>query len=165
MARLDRALASSPADETELVWIEARRGQESNGKHRRDSYEAPERTVLVRVREAGRIGQHRTHAAGASDLENAIRDALGQARLARPEEPAERIGGTAAPPTLPGLADPEIARIAQGRARDLVQQHAGRGEVGWLGWAEGRQAVVTSRGLRCATEATAAWLVASCGRS
>ncbi|HBL29000.1 MAG TPA: hypothetical protein DD490_19365, partial [Acidobacteria bacterium] len=34
-----------------------------------------------------------------------------------------------------------------------------------LSWSEGRQAAVTSRGLRCATQATAAWLVASCGRS
>src|SRR6185436_7481201 len=111
LARLDRALASSPADETELVWIEARRGQESNGKRRRDSFEIPERNLLIRVRESGRIGLHRTHAAGLSDLENATRDALGQARLA---PRAELPGPSAAAdplPALPGLADPEIARM------------------------------------------------------
>ncbi len=164
LARLDRALASSPADETELVWIEARRGQESNGKRRRDSFEIPERNLLVRVREAGRLGLHRTNTAGLSDLENAIRDALGQARLAR-RTPQPPPSGAAGPlPRLPELADPEIGRMSQSRARDLIQRHAERGEIGWLGWAEGRMAVINSRGLRRATEVTAAWLVASCGR-
>ncbi len=165
LARLDRALASSPADETELVWIEARRGQESNGKRRRDSFEIPERNLLIRVRESGRIGLHRTHAVGLSDLENAIRDALGQARLA---PRAELPGPSAAAdplPALPDLADPEVALMVQARAHDLLQRHAERGEIGWLGWSEGRMAVVNSRGLRRATEVTAAWLVASCGRT
>ena len=166
LARLDRALASSPADETELVWIEARRGQESNGKRRRDSFEIPERNLLVRVREAGRLGLHRTNTAGPSDLENAIRDALGQARLARPAPPLPSPPGAADP--LPELADPltdpDIARMSQSRARDLLQRDAERGEIGWLGWSEGRMAVVNSRGLRRAAEVTAAWLVASCGR-
>jgi len=164
LARLERALASSPADETELVWIEARRSQESNGKRRRDSYEIPERNLLVRVRESGRLGLHRTNASGLSDLENAIRDALGQARLAQPAELPATTSGADPLPDLPELADPEIARMSQGRARDLLQRHADRGEIGWLGWAEGRMAVVNSRGLRRATEVTAAWLVASCGR-
>ena len=166
LARLDRALASSPADETELVWIEARRGQESNGKRRRDSFENPERNLLVRVRESGRIGLHRTNAAGPSDLENAIRDALGQARLAQPAPPPLQPPGAADPlPRTPELADPEIERMAPARARDLIQRQAERGEIGWLGWCEGRMAVVNSRGLRRATDATAIWLVASCGRS
>jgi len=165
LARLERALASSPADETELVWIEARRSQESNGKRRRDSYEIPERNLLVRVRESGRLGLHRTNASGLSDLENAIRDALGQARLAQPAELPVKASGAADPlPELPELADPEIARMNQARARDLLQRHAERGEIGWLGWAEGRMAVVNSRGLRRGTEVTAAWLVASSGR-
>lgn len=165
LARLDRALASSPADETELVWIEARRGQESNGKRRRDSFEAPERNLLVRVRESGRIGLHRTNAAGPSDLENAIRDALGQARLAQPAPPPLQPPGAADPlPRTPELADPEIERMAPARARDLIQRQAERGEIAWLGWCDGRMAVVNSRGLRRATEVTAAWLVASCGR-
>jgi predicted Zn-dependent protease len=165
LARLDRALASSPADETELVWIEARRGQESNGKRRRESYEIPERNLLVRVRESGRPGLHRTNTAGLSDLENAIRDALGQARLAWPAPPSLQPPGAADPlPPLPELADPETARLSQNRARDLLQRHADRGEIGWLGWSEGRMAVVNSRGLRRAAEMTAAWLVVSCGR-
>ncbi len=165
LARLDRALASSPADETELVWIEARRSQESNGKRRSDRFEIPERNLLVRVREAGRLGLHRTNTAGLSDLENAVRDALGQARLARPAPPPLSPPGAADPlPRLPELTDPDIASMSQNRARDLLQRHAERGEIGWLGWSEGHMAVVNSRGLRRATEVTAAWLVASCGR-
>ena len=87
LSRLERALASSPADATELIWVEARRGQESNGKRRRDSYELQERMVLARVRESGRTGTYRTNACEISDLEGAIRQAMAQARLAPPSPP------------------------------------------------------------------------------
>ena len=39
VARLERALAGSPADSTELVWLDARRSQESNGSRKRDRFE------------------------------------------------------------------------------------------------------------------------------
>jgi predicted Zn-dependent protease len=167
LTRLDRALAHSPAEETEIVWIEARRGQESNGKHRRDSFETPERTLLIRVRESGRTGLHRTSAAGLSDLENAVREALGQARLASPTPPPLQPPGAAGSlletPEMPELADPEVARLVPGRARDLIQRQADRGEVAWMGWGEGRVAVVNSRGLRRTADVTTAWMVVSCG--
>ena len=83
LARLERALASSPADATELIWVEARRGQESNGKRRRDSYELQERMVLARVRESGRCGTHRTSGCEVSDLEGAIRQAMADSFASR----------------------------------------------------------------------------------
>lgn len=173
LTRLDRALAHSPAEETEIVWIEARRGQESNGKRRRDSFENMERTLLIRVRESGRTGLHRMSAAGLSDLENAVREALGQARLAPPTPPPLQPPGAAGPlaemPETPRLADPlfdpEVARLVPGRARDLIQRQADRGEVAWIGWGEGRVAVVNSRGLRRTAEATTLWMVVSCGNT
>src|SRR5258706_14791367 len=91
--RLERLLAGSPADETEISWLEVRRGQESNGKRRRDTYELHERTVLFRVRESGRTGLHRTSVSTLSDLENALRDALAQARLAPASPPLLTIPG------------------------------------------------------------------------
>lgn len=172
LSRLERALASSPADATELSWVEARRGQESNGKRRRDSYELQERMVLARVREAGRCGIHRTSGCEVSDLEGAIRQAMAQARLSPPSPPPllpEGAQGALAP--LPGdaaLWDPELARMTPGRARELVQRLAEQGlpdgsATVRLGWAEGRVAVAGSRGLRRSAEMTSAWATVIAG--
>ncbi|HEV3073564.1 MAG TPA: metallopeptidase TldD-related protein [Thermoanaerobaculia bacterium] len=100
MARLERALAASPADSTEIVWIEARRTQVTAGRGRRDQGRAAgpggrapcERNLLVRVRQSGRTGLHRTGGVEPSELENAVRDAAAQARLA-PPTPAEPLAG------------------------------------------------------------------------
>lgn len=171
VARLDRVLAGSPADATELIWIEARRNQESNGPPRRsggDLGESQERTVLVRVRESGRVGLHRTGLTGLADLEKAVRQALAQARLGRPSPPARIPDGAGDPlPETPGASgsyDAEISRLTPARVKEVIQRSAERGEVARLGWAEGHFAVVNSRGLRRAAEVTAAWLEVRCGR-
>lgn len=169
IARLETTLEASPADATEIVWVEARRGQESNGKRRRDSYELPERTVLVRVRESGRYGIHRANVCEVSDLAKAVREALAVARLAQAEPLAlrpERADAALEPASgLHPLHDPEIARMNPGRARELVQRLGDRGETVRLGWAETRMAVADSRGLRRAAEATTAWAAVSTGGS
>ena len=169
VARLDRALAASPADATELVWIEARRSQESLGKRRRDGGGSPDRTLLVRVRESDRIGLHSTGLAGLPDLEKAVREALAQARLGPKAPPARLAEGAGDPlPRLSGLCDEEVSRLTPARAKELLQKGAGSGgasEEATLSWAEGRFAVVNSRGLRRAAEVTAAWLEVSCGRT
>jgi predicted Zn-dependent protease len=114
MARLERALAASPADSTEIVWIEARRTQVTAGRGRRDPARAAglggrapcERNLLVRVRQSGRTGLHRTGGVEPSELENAVRDAVAQARLA-PPTPAEPLAGA-------GAGDRRGAAIATG---------------------------------------------------
>jgi predicted Zn-dependent protease len=165
VARLARVVAGSPADATEISWLEVRRGQESNGKRRRESFEYRERSVLVRVREAGRTGCHSTSAAGLSDLENAVRDALAQARLSVPVPlPATPAASPAPPPAAPALHDSDLERMTAGRARELVQGVAERGELVRFGWAEGRLAVLDSRGTKRAAQATAASFELSCGR-
>ncbi|HYG63740.1 MAG TPA: metallopeptidase TldD-related protein, partial [Thermoanaerobaculia bacterium] len=171
MARLDRVLAASPADTTELAWLEIRRGRESNAKYRRDTFQYRERTILVRVRQSGRIGYHRTEAADLSDLENAMRVALAQARLADPV-PAEQWPVPASPGPLPpaeepGLFDPEVARLTQGGVKERVQKLADRDTADSqvrIGWAEGRVAVANSAGLRRSAAATAVSIEVSCGR-
>ena len=100
MARLERTLAASTADSTEIIWIEARRTQVTAGRGRRDQARAAgpggrapcERNLLVRVRQSGRTGLHRTGGVEPSELENAVRDAVAQARLA-PPSPAEPLAG------------------------------------------------------------------------
>jgi predicted Zn-dependent protease len=164
-SRLERALASSPADATELIWVEARRGQESNGKRRRDSYELQERMVLARVRESGRCGIHRTSGCNVSDLEGAIRQAMAQARLSPPSPPPLLPeGAEAALAPLPGLYDPELARMTPGKARDLLQRLSDRGETARFGWAEARVAVAGSRGLRRSAEVTSTWASVTAGK-
>jgi len=177
VSRLEHALATSPAEATEISWLEARRGQESTGKRRRDSYELHERSILVRVRESGRTGIYRTGATNLSALENAVREALGQARLAPPSPPPLEPADAAAAIAIDtaGLCDPELARMTPARARDLLQRLADpanrsadrsgdRGETARLGWSEGRIAFAGSRGLRRAAEVTAGWIEVICGR-
>jgi len=180
-ARLERALAASPADATEIVWIEARRTQVTAGRGRRDAARAAgpggrapcERNLLVRVRQSGRTGLHRTGGVAPSDLENAVRDAVAQARLA-PPTPGEPLAGgqaTAAGPGGPGpgrgdaIYDPELGELEAVRAGALLDGAAERGELLRLAWLEGRVAVVNSAGLRQAARVTAASFEASCGRS
>lgn len=163
-ARLENLLDGSPAEVTEISWLEVRRGQESNGKRRRDSYEVHERSVLVRVRESGRTGLHRTSVAGPSDLENAVRDAMAQARLA-PLSPAPQTPtGHDAPVSTAGLRDHALTEMTPGKARELLQRLATRGETARIGWADGRIAVADSRGLRRAAEVTSSWIEVICGR-
>jgi predicted Zn-dependent protease len=164
VSRLEHLLALSPAELTEISWLEVRRGQESNGKRRRDSYEQHERTVLLRVRESGRTGMHRTSASGLSDLENALREALAGARLSPPMPPPLPPPGHDAPVATAGLCDPELARMTPGRARETLQRVAERGETARLGWSEGRIAVAASRGLRRAAEVTSGWVEVIRGR-
>src|SRR5436309_15663689 len=119
VSRLERLLAGSPADATEISWLEVRRGQESNGKRRRDTYELHERAVLFRVRESGRTGLHRTSVSTLSDLENALRDALAQARLSPPSPDLLATPGGDAPVDTRGVCHPEPARPPPDAARDL----------------------------------------------
>ncbi|HSS79474.1 MAG TPA: metallopeptidase TldD-related protein [Thermoanaerobaculia bacterium] len=162
--RLEQLLAGSPADETEISWLEVRRGQESNGKRRRDTYELHERTVLFRVRESGRTGLHRTSVSTLSDLENALRDALAQARLAAPSPALWAIPGGDLAVDVRGTCDPEMARMTPSKARDLLQRQAGKSETARIGWSEGRIAVANSRGLRRAADVTSGWMEVICAR-
>lgn len=163
-ARLDALVAGSPAEITEISWLEVRRGQESNGKRRRDNYEVHERSVLVRVRESGRTGIHRTSVGHFSDLENAVRDALAQARLAPPSPPPLLPPGHDAPVATAGLRDPALAAMTPAQARDALQRLATRDETARFGWAEGRLAVADNRGLRRAAGVTSCWLDVAGGR-
>jgi PmbA protein len=168
LERLDRVLAASPADETEIAWLEARRGREGMGKAR--DGERRERTLLVRVRESGRAGFQRTGESTISELENAVRMALAQARLA----PAAGAVPRALPKPTPGgsgalaasrptdrgpeLWDGELAGLNPGKARHLVQRLAGPAGTARLAWATARVAVGRSDGRRRSAEVTAAGL-------
>jgi predicted Zn-dependent protease len=130
MGRIERALAYSPADSTEIAWVEARRSRVASDGGREQSPGSSddgarwERSLLIRVRQSGRTGLHRTGGVEASDLENAVRDALAQARLA-PATPGEPLAG-------PGLGGAGGGGGASGTGgqRDGGQQDGGRRDGG-----------------------------------
>jgi predicted Zn-dependent protease len=177
MSRLERVLADSPADRTEITWIELRHGREGTREgtredirqdiqYRRDGTERLERTVVLRVWERGRTGSHRTGVAAVSELSAAVREALGQARLApapaysEPAHPALPSGtapsrGDAPAIPLDTLFDPAIADLEPAAARRLLGGWTERGDAARLGWVEGQVAVAASDGLRAAVRATA----------
>ena len=109
VSRLEHALATSPAEATEISWLEARRGQESTGKRRRDSYELHERSILVRVRESGRTGIYRTGAANLSAPRERGARGPRPRRASRPPRRRRSSRRTPPPPSLstpPGSATP-----------------------------------------------------------
>jgi predicted Zn-dependent protease len=168
VSRLERAAAASPADHTEITWIEARRAG-SSSRGRKDS-ERRDRTVLVRVRERGRVGLHRTGAMETRDLEDAVRQALGHARGNPVSVPAPRPAAEP-PEAVQNLYDEALARLTTAEAKDLVQGLAGPGADGGLArlsWAAGHVAVVAgasgSLTLRRAARATATALEVHRGR-
>lgn len=156
--RLERLASRSPADSTEISWIEV---------HRQGG--PPERTVSIRVRESGRTGLHETGVDSPSELENALRDALAQARLAPPSPafPLPPAQAGSAGLTDDDLYDPEIAALDPVAARAWLERHFGRdggarltwsvAEVGYL-HAKGapRVAMITAAALAAGTAARAA---------
>ena len=166
VARLERAVASSPADSTELTWVEARQGAASSSRSRREE-EHRERTVLVRVRERGRVGLHRTGSAERRDLDDAVRQALAQARATPPSALPPRPPGSPAEAS-PALWDEALARLTPAEAREHLQRLVERGELARLSWAEGQVAVAAgangSQTLRRSARATSAALEVHSGR-
>ncbi len=166
LSRLGRVLADSPADRTEITWIELRHGREGTRQDipsRRDGTERRERTVVLRVWERGRTGSHRTGVAAVSELSAAVREALGQARLAPAPaypQPAVAAPSLGAAPAVPPdtLFDPAIADLEPAAARQLLGGWTERGDTARLGWVDGHITVVASDGLRAVVRATAAAL-------
>ncbi|MDX1503560.1 MAG: metallopeptidase TldD-related protein [Thermoanaerobaculia bacterium] len=164
---LEHAVDSSPADETELVWLEVQRGRLAGEAAR---LEAPrrlvDRTVLVRVIDRGRVGLHRLGAAELGEIQNGIRSAIAQSRgrepvaglphLPLPEEGEDRAAE--------GLRDPELARLASRHAKGRIAGLLAADERARLEWADASVAVVSSRGVRRAVSVTAVQLGVRSGR-
>jgi predicted Zn-dependent protease len=164
-ARFRRVLGGSVAEETELVWIECQRQQIATRRVRGTPPPPPhERTVLVRVIDGGRLGQHRTVSAGVGGLETAVRLAIAQARfnppLATPFHFPATEGASLSP--VP-LEDPVLRDLDEPTAVRRMQQELARHELGVFRWTVGRMAVLNSRGLVRLQPFTAASLVVSCG--
>jgi predicted Zn-dependent protease len=162
---LERALSHSPADETELVWLEVNHGTASNRGQRIDARTLPERTVLVRVIDRGRVGSHRTGTSEPSEIDTAVRMAIAQSRS---RDPLPGLPHLPANDThmadTPDLYDPELAELDADGARALLARLRRRREAVWLNWSDARVAVFNSRGVRRQMAVTGATFETSLGR-
>ena len=164
LARLALVVERSPADETEIVWTQGRGGWAAAGGGGGGEELPGWHSVEVRVRERGRRGFHRTGARTVGELENAVRLALGQARL---EGPGPELA--LAPPGAAGepewvLHDAAVARLGVEAARAVLESGREEGDRLRLEWWEQGLAVANSRGLARAERATGVTLTAEHGR-
>ncbi len=163
--RLGRVLAGSPADETELVWLEVLRGEASRRESRIDVRVSPERTVLVRVLDLGRVGSYRTGSSEIGDLTNAVRLAMAQSRVREPLSGLPHLPAENAPiGATNGLFDPAIAALDPRAAAAFMKELPAERETLSLQWAEARIVVYNSRKIRRAVSATGVGFEARCGR-
>lgn len=153
---LESVLAASPADETELVWLDRRRGTTvlgsaatALGQPADERLEPPRLSVLVRVVEGGRMGWFRTESADPHGLEDAVRHALALAKTQPRAKRQPLLPTDASPIELPApLADPAIGDLDLDAARRLHLELAGGAAGSRLDWVDLRLAVFNSHGLR-----------------
>lgn len=148
-ACLEQVLNASPADETEVVWLERRHGWANRLGPQSGFLERPRLTVLVRVVEGSRQGWFRTDTADPNQLESGVRHALAMAKVQpgvgkRPILPTD-TGELRSPPRL---IDREISLLDPGLACSLLQRVCPELEQGRLTWSEARLAIFNSHGLR-----------------
>ena len=111
--RIETVLEHSPADETEVTWLEVRRGAAERQKRKIDLTMQPERTVLVRVLDLGRVGSFRTGASEVGQLSDAVRFAMGQSRVREPLSGLPHLPADLTPLAECGsLLDSEIAEMS-----------------------------------------------------
>ncbi|MDH3746159.1 MAG: metallopeptidase TldD-related protein [Acidobacteriota bacterium] len=110
----------------------------------------PERAILVRVIDRGRVGSHRTGNGDKGDLAAAIRQATAQSRARDPLAGLHHLPADDSPLDGPidGLYDEEIGRMGSGRAKSLLDSLPAKQETLYMSWSEGRIAVFNSRGIR-----------------
>jgi predicted Zn-dependent protease len=164
-ALLEGAIERSPADETELVWLEARHSTASWCSRQPEIEQQHVHTILVRVLDHGRFGSHRIGTATAGDLDNAVRAAVAQSRGREPLPGLPHLPADEGElPRLPRLRDSSVARLdARGIERWLGKLRS-RSETARLRWADARVAVFSSRGVRRGVSATALELTVQAGR-
>ncbi|MYA06438.1 MAG: hypothetical protein F4060_16360 [Holophagales bacterium] len=141
------AVDRSPADETEILWLETRRGRTGYRVPDLDSYRRRSRQVILRVREGRRPGLHRTGGARTGELAGAVRHALAAARAAPPESLPPLPEGNEAGDSPAAMCDPDLERLHAKAARRLLQEALGDDEAAIIEWTVGQVAIANSREL------------------
>jgi predicted Zn-dependent protease len=158
-------LQRSPADETELVWLEVDRGQAQNRNKQVEHRTRLERTILVRVIDRRRVGSHRTGVANIGELEGAIRFAMAQSRSREPLPGMLHLPADEASAEISAkLWDPKIATLDRDRLKAIYRPWLGQRGTMQLHWAKAHVAVFNSRGIRRQAAVTAVGGDARIGR-
>lgn len=163
---MEEVLAHSPADETELVWLEVNHGSGRRQRKRIDVQLRPTRTILVRVLDLGRVGSYRMGADSVGQIADGVRNAMAQSRI---REPLSGLHHLPADPTDVAVSetqlfDPEIANADTKKMRDWLQRLPAKQETVKLRWSHARVLVFNSRGIRRKAETTAIGLEIKTGR-
>jgi PmbA protein len=153
---LEQALKTSPADETELVWLANVTASASARAAEGEPRQSGE--LLVRIQERGRVGTHRSGTCELPDIAAAIRQALAQARVHAPLAGLPHLPAADSALAPPAISDPAIVALTPTAARDLARRTGERGEAARLSWTIGQAVVANSRGVRRQAQATAATL-------
>ncbi|MYB19504.1 MAG: hypothetical protein F4Y16_11040 [Holophagales bacterium] len=149
------AVNRSPADETEILWLESRRGRTGYRVPDLDSYRRRSRQVTFRVREGRRPGLHRTGGARSGEFDSAVRHALAAARAAPPESLPPLPEGNEAQSSPAAVCDPDVERLHAKAARRLLQEALEDDEAAIIEWTVGQVAIANSRELARAVRASA----------
>jgi len=144
---LAAAVDRSPADETEILWLESRRGRTGYRVPDLDSYRRRSRQVTVRVREGRRPGLHRTGGARTGEFASAVRQALAAARAAPPESLPPLTEGNEAETSSAAICDPNLERLHAKAARRVLQEALKDDEAAIIEWTVGQAAIANSRNL------------------
>lgn len=149
------AVKRSPADDTEILWLESRRCRTGLRVRNLDSYRRRSRQVMVRVRDGRRAGAHRTGGGQAGELDGPVRLAMAASRVSAPESLPSLPDGNE--PPLPSVCaeDPALVRLQADAARRLLMAALGEDEAAIVEWTVGQAAVANSRGLVRGQRATA----------
>lgn len=141
------AVKRSPADDTEILWLESRRCRTGFRVPNPDSYRRRSRQVLVRVRDGQRAGAHRTGGGRAGELDAPVRLAMAASRASAPESLPSLPDGNEPPLPPVCVHDPALARLHADAARRLLVEALGDDEAAIVEWTVGQAAVANSRGL------------------
>ncbi|MXX76530.1 MAG: hypothetical protein F4210_16765 [Holophagales bacterium] len=141
------AVDRSPADETEILWLETRRGRTGYRVPDLDSYRRRSRQVTVRVREGRRPGLHRTGGVRTGEFDSAVRQALAAARAAPPESLPPLPGSDEAKTSPTAVCDPDLERLHAKAARWLLEEALGDDEAAIVEWTVGQVVIANSREL------------------
>ena len=163
--RIETALRHSPADETEIVWLEKSRGKSRKRNKQIESRLNHQRTIMVRVFDRRRVGSHRTGFGEIGELENSIRSAIAQSRSREPLPGLLHVPANETPtPEIEGLWDSQIAQLDPQRAERLLRPWAANRGTLDLQWTAAHIAVFNTRGVRRQVAVTASGVEARIGR-
>jgi len=164
VARAERLVALSPADQTQVLWSEGRLASVLEGARVRRVETGRPNSVRVRVRAFGRTGVARAESAEVGELQQALRAAMADARCREPSPDWDYAAAAGEPPRLEGLFDPEVAALEPAEAQSLLRRLAPRNATLRLRWSERRLAVLSSFHPPRAVSLTTASLAARTGR-